>query len=456
MTAAKDFAKALATKNLQRIYAEKIRHSKAIGLDRMRPELLAATLSAEIATIRKKATLGSYRFTPYKEKLVSKGADSAPRVLSIPTARDRLVLRALCEFLQKVFPSAISALPQTKIESLKTALATGKYAEYVKIDLRNFYPSLPHALLLKALKSKIRKPQILALIRAALTAPTVPESKGGAGASPSAEGVPQGLAVSNLLAEIALAGIDATYAARPDLWYSRYVDDILILGPAGSASKVAAELTDQLKAIGLTPHELGSPGSKSKIGSTADQIVFLGYQVDDGKLSVRPETARKFESSIASIFTAYRHKLLQAKSPADKTAAVELCKWRLNLRITGCIFNGRRLGWAFYFSQITDTSRLRALNSTVDTLLKRFSLKGVFRPKSLVKVHYECRRKNKTTHQYIPNFDTMGIIEKRRVLGLFLGASKVALLTDARVDQLFKMRISLAVKELEEDLAGIS
>ena len=456
MTAAGAFAKATGAKRLQKIYAERVRFSKAIGLDRMRPDRLALILAPEIALIRRKINNGTYRFTAYKEKLISKGAASHPRVVSIPTARDRLVLRAVCDFLQEVFPGAVPALPQVNIESLKGALASAKYGEYIKIDLKSFYPSIPHGLLLKALKKKIRKPQILRLLQAAITTPTVPENKGGSGAAPNTQGVPQGLAVSNLLAEIALVELDQAFKARPDMWYSRYVDDILVLCPLGSATALAAELIDRLKSLGLTPHDLGAPGSKSKVGNIADPISFLGYQVEGGKLSVRLETLRRFEASIASIFTAYRHKLLAVKSPAEKAAAVEFCKWRLNLRITGCIFRGQRLGWAFYFSQINDTGRLRALNSTIAALLKRFSLSAVIKPKSLIKVHYECKRQDKASHRYIPNFDTMTTAEKRRILGLFLGDFKVAGLTDKRVEDLFVMRISAAVKELEADLAGIS
>lgn len=135
---------------------------------------------------------------------------------------------------------------------------------------------------------------------------------------------------------------------------------------------------------------------------------------------------------------------------------MELCTWRLNLRITGCIFEGRRLGWVFYFSQMSDTSRLRSVNKTVEALIKRFGLSGLIRPKSLIKVFYEARRREKASHRYIPNFDTMSVDDQRRILGLLIGNPRINRLSDGFITKLFKMRIGAAVRELEADLSGIS
>lgn len=456
MSAARKFKKVFRYRNLRRLYFEKIRETGAIGIDRVRPLRLESRINAEIDVITAKVAAGTYAFTPYKEKLISKGQGVPPRLISIPTARDRIVLRGLCEFLTEVFPEATLTLPQVAIDSLAKALASGHYGEYIKIDLKNFYPSIPHAVIFRALKKKIRKREVLTLLRSALETPTVPESKGSKGSKPNSEGVPQGLAISNLLAEIALMSVDAPFKVRTDIWYKRYVDDILVLVPAGAAEAIVDQIMASLKSLGLTPHPLGAPDSKSKIASLTEPFTFLGYEVRDVSISIRRESVLKFESSIASIFTAYRHKLTRATSPAEKDAAVALCLWRLNLRITGCIFEGRRLGWVFYFSQITTTARLRAVNRTIESLLRRFALTGVIQPKSLIKTYYEGRRKDKVSHNYIPNFDTMSVQQQRDILSLLLGATRIRRVPDKRVSELFKMRISAAVKELEADLSGLS
>ena len=456
MTAATHFRKLFTKKNLSRVYNDKIRGSGTVGIDRVHPEALNKNISTELTIVVKKVSSGSYRFTPFKEKLISKGAQSVPRVISIPTTRDRIVLRALCDLLARVFPDAVSDIPQVKIDALGKALASGVYQEYVKIDLRQFYPSIVHDKLLKALKVRIRKGEILALLEGAITTPTVPGQKGGKGAKRNLIGIPQGLAISNILAEIFLVKLDADMAGKPNLWYQRYVDDILILCPAGTSTQVADDMCARLEKLELKSHRLNEENSKSKAGVLADEFDFLGYRVAGGDLSIRKQSIHKFESAIAKIFTAYHHKLLMAKTPADKQRALDICEWRLNLRITGCIFGGRRLGWVFYFSQITDVSRLRAVDHTISSLLQRFKLAGKIGVKRLLKTFYECRRKDKSKHHYIPNFDEMPTDERREILKRLLGSKKISGLSDKRVNQLFEMKIGAAVKELEQDLGGTS
>lgn len=454
MSAARSFRKCFARKSLLHIYTEKIKHSGAIGLDRTRPASLDSRLNDELDHIVQKVQQGTYRFTAYKEKLILKGAGSSPRQISIPTARDRIVLRALCECLSDVFPSAKLTLPQIVIDSLKSALASGNYTDYAKIDLKNFYPSIPHKLINTAINKKVRKPELKRLIGDAVSTPTVPESKGRKDTPDSTIGVPQGLAISNLLAEVALQDIDTAFKARPDIWYKRYVDDILILAPAGQAMSVAKKLITELKKLELNPHDFGTD-SKSKVASLTEPFSFLGYQIDGDSILIRHESILRFESSIAKIFTAYRHKLASARSRADRERAQAYCQWKLNLRITGCIFEGKRLGWAAYFSQITTTAQLRAVNHTIRKLNERFCPRGEVRPKSLIKTFYELRRGTTGSHRYIPNFDELDIGQKREVLAIWLGA-EARTLSDAEVERRFSIKVSKAVRELEEDIAHSS
>lgn len=454
MTAAAAFRRRFSKRHLLSIYSERIKGSGAIGLDRIRPASLDRDLTKELSLIIDKVQAGQYNFTAYKEKLILKGASAPPRQISIPTARDRIVLRALAECLADVFPGARLTLPQMVIESLKQALLSGKYTEYAKIDLKAFYPSIPHRLIEASLRQRVRKAQLRVLIQRAISTPTVPEAKGGRGAERATCGVPQGLAISNLLAEISLQDVDEPLKGRDDLWYRRYVDDILVLASTGQAQGIAQSLIDDLCRLGLKPHEM-VPGSKSKVAPLTDPFSFLGYQIEEGNVLVRPESILRFESSIAKIFTAYRHKLQSARTPADKQRALAFCRWKLNLRITGCVFDGKRLGWVAYFSQISTTSQLRAINHTVRKLTARFGLSADIRPKSLIKTFYELRRGEKSTHRYIPNFDNLTLQQMREHLAMWLGADAYTL-KPADVERRFAIKINRAVRELEEDVAQTS
>ncbi|MCY1356773.1 hypothetical protein D9M69_432340 [compost metagenome] len=240
----------------------------------------------------------------------------------------------------------------------------------------------------------------------------------------------------------------------PDVWYKRYVDDILILTPAGQANIIASQLIEKLTGLGLSPHPI-EPGSKSKVSDLSESFSFLGYQIEEGEILIRRESILRFESSIAKIFTAYRHKLSSSKKPADKERALAYCRWKLNLRITGCIFEGKRLGWAAYFSQISTTAQLRAINHTIRKLTARFGLSADIKPKSLIKTFYELRRGEKASHHYIPNFDQLTLNQKRENLAMWLGDQAFSL-PKSEVERRFAIKIGKAVRELEEDIAQTS
>ncbi|GAA3090270.1 hypothetical protein GCM10020001_001670 [Nonomuraea salmonea] len=146
--------------------------------------------------------MGSYRFTGYREVLELKGAGRAPRVLSIPTARDRIVLRALADCLTALFPQTRGVIPHQRVLEVATAVAAGTYDSYIKLDIVNFYPSIVHSQIEQELRTKIRKKEILGAVLGAVRTPTVPS--GQRDRTPNERGVPQGLAISNILAELVM------------------------------------------------------------------------------------------------------------------------------------------------------------------------------------------------------------------------------------------------------------
>ncbi|ENM1016725.1 TPA: reverse transcriptase domain-containing protein [Klebsiella pneumoniae] len=456
MTASRIFKKSFSERNLLKVYKEKIKDSGAIGIDRVRPSKLDLTIKNEIKFISKKVHSGNYKFTAYKEKLISKGANSNPRQISIPTARDRITLRALCECLTEIYPDSKLRLPHKVIDSLKVALNSGLYTEYAKIDLRTFYPSIEHTLIADVIKNKIRKSEIRKLIMSSLVVPTVSEFKGSKGVSENARGVPQGLAISNILAEISLSIFDKEINENTDIWFMRYVDDILILTPNGKAETMASHVIEKLQLLNLHPHPLNELSSKSKVGTLDETFDFLGYHISQGELLIKHESILRFESSLAKIFTAYRHAIQQAKNKRDKERAIAYCQWKLNLRITGCVFEGKRLGWVSYFSQISTTAQLRSVNHTVSHLIRRFSLSSDIKQKSLIKTFYELRRGTAETFKYIPNFDNLDVSQKRELVSMWIGKDKAKILSNSEIEKKFKFKIAKSAKELEEDISGIS
>ena len=449
--AAKQFRTRFSQSGLVETYLSRVSLARAIGLDRVDAKNFSSRLGAEAKLISEKILSGKFQFTKYKEKLISKGAGKFPRVLSIPTIRDRLVHRALCDYLFEVFPEAKPDLPQTKVDLITAAIDSGAHKYFVKIDLKDFYPSIPHDRLLSRLRSRARLPQFVSLVGKAIRTPTVPESNTDVAHSPD-RGVPQGLSISNVLAEIYMLGIDRKIRSVAPAYF-RFVDDIVVLTDS-EPEKLCRDICDILRAAKLTPHRIGDAGSKTRVGELGKGFDFLGYSIRPKRISIREGSIRGFEGSLVGVFTEYKHRLRAAVTPADKEAYHRRFLWLLNLRITGCIFREKRYGWIFYFSQINDLSVLRRIDNTINLLLKRFKVAIPPRPKRALKSFYEAKRVDKTAHLYIPNYDAMTPPKMRKFL-MELGF-KVDSLPDLEVLIAFNKVIRRATRRLEEDISHIS
>lgn len=157
MSAYKEFKKVYNKKHIAKHYWLKIFYKNSVGLDRVSNNHFADNLSTEIEIIYRKVNKGTYRFTNYKELLISKGANKNPRIISIPTIRDQLVLSLCNELLKKVFCSIEFPLVQEVVDCISKEIVEEKYNAYVKLDISHFYPSIDHFLLNQKLGKKLEK-----------------------------------------------------------------------------------------------------------------------------------------------------------------------------------------------------------------------------------------------------------------------------------------------------------
>lgn len=459
------FTQAFSQDNLFEIYHSHISRTSAIGIDRLGKEQFEQQLNQHIQVLHQKANSAAYRFTQYREKLISKGAKNYPRQISIPTFRDRIALRALCNVLHKTFGSELTIkIPQAVIHDVKEAINTGEYQFFAKLDIQNFYPSIQHELILKRIKTKITDERLLKLLSSGIETATLPFPNKDAESNKT--GVPQGLAISNILAEIHLAPFDHNYTQSEGIRYFRYVDDILILSKTNTTTLVE-EMSSRLEGeFKLKAYPLQSGGTKTVCGAISDTFHFLGYEFRNQRCRAKMESVKRLEDSLADIFTTYKYKLrkINAQILDSDTrqykliVARNILMWRLNLRITGCLFEGARKGWIFYFSQIDEDhlEQLWRLDRTVDNLLKRFSIPGECPAKSFVRTFFETKRRNPTANSYIPNFDTTSLPEQRRILSSYFGMAHLNDWPDSKIKAEFAKRIRRATKELELDIQDIS
>lgn len=455
-TAARAFSSHTSPRSLKATYITYVRPGAARGRDGVLPAFLGPPAPVcELISRRMRA--GDYRFTQYRQLLVSKGAGKYPRVLSIPTARDRITLKALAGVLLEVFPDTKSSLPQDKVERVREALGLEMFDSFVRIDVREFYPSVKHDQIERSLRLKIRKPEIIKIVLDAISTPTVAD--GGRrlpGAVRVPCGVPQGLAISNLLAELAIAPVDRKMRADVRCSYFRFVDDILLFCDSTDSSALHDEVVTHLAEVGLTCHEPVAGSSKTALGSIAEGFDYLGYVFKGGRIGVRSSSVSRVESALARTFTAYNKQAAVAATSEAQRLALTRCLWFVNLTITGCIYKKSARGWLPYFRQMNDLTVLKKLDLDVQAFQVRFGLPAHVKPKRFMRAYWALRHRETHATSYVPNSDEFGIEAKREHLSMIEGDDSVARLSDYEVGLHWSRVLDRAVKELERDIGSLS
>lgn len=438
MSVISDFKSIFTEDNLKKIYNNNIVLSNATGIDALSHRAYWPMLPDQVSAIAKKIGNNTYQFTKYKLKLISKGRGRSPREISIPTIRDRITLRGLCDFLSIRYKGIINFdLPQDMVKKIKLNIESGLYDSFIKLDVENFYPTIRHNELLKRLRRRIRHPQILSIFEKALQTPTIYKSL--AADLPNTKGIPQGLSISNILATIYLLNIDSKFSCLADIMYLRYVDDILILCRQQDSDAIAKDFISSCRKIGLKIHAPAPTGSKSRIGSIGSPFGYLGYHFEGSEVTVRDESVLKFRDSIVNIFTAHKH---------AKRKNLAFLEWRLNLRITGCIFDNKCKGWLFFFSEINDENLLHRLDHYINLIKRRFGI--TVKTKNLVRAFYQIKH-NKYQTSYIPNFDNYDLDQKKHVLKDVFSRD-VASLRDEDIEFEFRKKIDRQVRDLLTDI----
>lgn len=400
---------------LKKTFNEKFSESSVKGLDRLNGLQFKNNLDEHCSNINRKCMSGQYEFTPYAEVLQLKGRAKHPRVIGIPTVRDRLVLNQLKNVLAHIFSEYV---PKTRantlihkisreikqIEETGDTLATKIFG----CDIQKFYDEIDREILLAALQKRIKSSKLLKLIDSAISTPTVPRNyrKKDVNQYATTKGVPQGLAISNILAAIYLAEFDSE-VRQMQVHYYRYVDDILIFGESSLVDKAQLLVESRLSDLGLKTHPVGS--GKSHLGQLTDEFGYLGYLFIIPRITVRPATQERFLLSIVGKFSNYTHNKtmrLERHKFLSETKLKEIFLLELNERITGAISEKRRYGWISYFSEITDLELLKKMDHLIAGFFKRLDDFNNAPPpnlKKLTRAYYEMRYS--PMDGYIHNYD---------------------------------------------------
>jgi len=445
------------TKYLTELYNEKLINSNAKGIDKINSTLFNEKLDAEIEIIIRKVKSKTYKFSPYVENLKLKGRNKIPRIISIPTLRDRLVILTLKEILHNEFPLSVNReLPNRYIKDIKEYLSTHSTGTeyFIKLDVKAFYDNINRNLLIKKLENNKLDHQIITLISNAITTPSVPVNTNKINYIEyiTEKGVPQGLSISNILAQIYLEGVDRVIDKRK-FFYRRYVDDILILDRTEISDFRYKNLKKALENVELSLNE-----TKTEKGYLKEGFSFLSYKITNQGISISDKNVELFIRRIAGKFTWYKKGLLdknrRPKWLNDDNRFKDVFIEELNETITGIISSKKNYGWLFYFSEMDNDSLLFKIDKIINKFFKDLKPFDYKRPDTLKKMSRAFKViKYNGSKNYLCNYDNYSSIRQKRNFLIFRGKiDPETEYSDERIENIFEKYKRKQISKIENDI----
>jgi RNA-directed DNA polymerase len=346
----------------------------AAGADGCTIEQYEQDLKDNLFKLWNRLSSGSYFPPPVKAVAIPK-AGGGSRVLGIPTVDDRIAQTVAAMYLERqvepIFhPDSYGYRPG------RSALdAVGRCRErcwrsdwVIDLDVRAFFDSVDHSLMLKAVERHTDQKWILLYVRRWLTAPLL-QPDGSLVARD--RGTPQGSAISPVLANLYLHYAFDMWLTRtfPAVTFERYCDDAVIhCGSEEQARQVRDALAERLAAVGLELH----PG-KTRIVYCQDadrrgdyevtSFTFLGY-------TFRPRLAKnRWGKHFVSFLPA-------VSKDAVKAMGREIRSWHIARRSDKSLgdlarmFNSIVQGWINYYGRFYKSMLYPLLRRINDHLVR--------------------------------------------------------------------------------------
>ncbi|MCK9557185.1 MAG: reverse transcriptase/maturase family protein [Candidatus Cloacimonetes bacterium] len=218
------------------------------------------------------------------------------RTISVASFRDRVVHHALIATIEPVFEKSFIHHSYATRKN-KGSLAAVKQAQrflrrfdwYLKLDIRKYFDSIDHQVLMKLIERKIKDPYILALIGKVLDTSNLN------GANPKGVGLPIGNLTSQFFANVYLDGFDHFVSEKLHLPYIRYMDDMILFSNSKSDLKVAFWMCEKYLEEEL--HLAVKPGSVL-LNSRIHGLPFLGFRIFQHLIRMKAMNVRRLAAKI--------------------------------------------------------------------------------------------------------------------------------------------------------------
>lgn len=267
--------------NLNLAYQRVVRNKGVAGIDGMTIDDLLGYLRVHKTELIHQLNDGTYRPKAVKRVEIPK-PNGGVRKLGVPTVIDRMIQQAIAQVMSPIFEQVFSnnsfgfrpnRSAQDAIKRVVSLYNEG-YHVVVDLDLKAYFDTVNHDLLIKYIEQYIDDPWLIKLIRKFLTSGVMTGSTFEA----SVVGTPQGGPLSPLLANIYLNELDKVLTER-GLHFVRYADDCNIYVKSKRAGHRVLESISRFleKDLKVTVNR-----DKSKVGSPL-RLKFLGFSLGVGR-----------------------------------------------------------------------------------------------------------------------------------------------------------------------------
>ncbi|GEO64044.1 group II intron reverse transcriptase/maturase [Companilactobacillus nantensis] len=286
----------LSRKNLNRAYLRVVGNHGAPGIDDMTVDELLPYLKEHKEELLRKLVSGEYKPKPVRRVEIPK-PNGGMRKLGIPTVTDRLVQQAVTQVMSPIFEEVFSdnsfgfrpnrSAHDAVMRCVK--LYNQGYHYVIDLDLKAYFDTVNHDMLIKFLEQQVTDRWLLRIIRRFLTSGTM----NGKMFERSEKGTPQGGPISPLLANIYLNELDKELTRRGHQ-FVRYADDCNIFVKSQRAGeRVLKSITKFLeKKLKLTVNQ-----EKTKVVPTL-RMKFLGFTLGVNKNGAYPYPARQVKERV--------------------------------------------------------------------------------------------------------------------------------------------------------------
>jgi RNA-directed DNA polymerase len=169
----------------------------------------------------------------------------------------------------------------------------------MKTDVKGYYESIDHTILLKQLDKDIADPFIWRLL-VQFVKRTV--ERGGMFKSIHC-GISRGCPLSPVIAAYYLKGLDEQMAGDPRYFYRRYMDDVIVLAKTRWHLRKAVRTVNQH----FSQLKVEQAPDKTFIGKISKGFDFLGYQFGKDKLRVSKRTLKNHIRRLSRLYEQKKH-----------------------------------------------------------------------------------------------------------------------------------------------------